>query len=71
VLVEYGGSGGKTAGPVAEQLVHALVEEGYLNDRHPDETGKTKGTGKKKAGRPRYAPEPDETPAPDRELPEA
>jgi hypothetical protein len=52
-------------------LVHALVEEGYLNDRNQDETGKTKGTGKKKAGRPRYAPEPDETPAPDRELPEA
>ncbi|MFZ4697850.1 MAG: peptidoglycan D,D-transpeptidase FtsI family protein [Phycisphaerales bacterium] len=71
VLVEYGGSGGKTAGPVAEQLVHALVEEGYLNDSHADEGGKTKGTGKKKAGRPRYAPEPDETPAPDRELPEA
>jgi penicillin-binding protein 2 len=30
VVVEHGGSGGKTAGPVAEQVVHALLDEGYL-----------------------------------------
>ncbi len=30
VLVEYGGSGGRVAGPIAEQTVHALVAEGYL-----------------------------------------
>lgn len=30
VLVEYGGSGGKVAGPVANQILHALKAEGYL-----------------------------------------
>ena len=30
VIVEYGGSGGRTAGPVANQIIHALQVEGYL-----------------------------------------
>lgn len=30
VLIEYGGGGGRVAGPVASQVVHALIEEGYL-----------------------------------------
>jgi len=30
VMVEYGGSGGRVAGPIANQIVHALQEEGYL-----------------------------------------
>lgn len=30
VLVEYGGSGGKTAGPIAAQIIRALVAEGHL-----------------------------------------
>jgi penicillin-binding protein 2 len=30
VLVEYGGSGGKTAGPIAAEIVRGLVREGYL-----------------------------------------
>lgn len=30
VLIEYGGSGGHVAGPVANEVIHALVEEGYL-----------------------------------------
>ena len=30
VFVEHGGSGGKCAGPVANQVIHALVQEGYL-----------------------------------------
>jgi penicillin-binding protein 2 len=30
VIVEYGGSGGKVAGPVANQIVRALAAEGYL-----------------------------------------
>ena len=30
VLVEYGGSGGRVAGPIANQVVHALRAEGYL-----------------------------------------
>ena len=32
-LVEYGGSGGVAAGSVAERVVQALVEEGYLTPR--------------------------------------
>jgi penicillin-binding protein 2 len=30
VLVEYGGSGGRVSGPVANQVLHALKTEGYL-----------------------------------------
>lgn len=30
VIVEYGGSGGRTAGPVANQIIHAMQSEGYL-----------------------------------------
>lgn len=30
VMMEYGGSGGKVSGPIANQIVHALVAEGYL-----------------------------------------
>ena len=30
VIVEYGGSGGRVAGPVANQIIHALQAEGYL-----------------------------------------
>lgn len=30
VIVEYGGSGGRVSGPIANQVVHALVAEGYL-----------------------------------------
>lgn len=30
VVVEHGGSGGRVAGPVANQVVHALIAEGYL-----------------------------------------
>lgn len=30
VLVEYGGSGGKVAGPLAAQVIRALQQEGYL-----------------------------------------
>jgi penicillin-binding protein 2 len=30
VMMEYGGSGGKVSGPITNQIVHALVEEGYL-----------------------------------------
>lgn len=30
VLVEYGGSGGRTAGPIANQIIRALQTEGYL-----------------------------------------
>jgi cell division protein FtsI/penicillin-binding protein 2 len=30
VMMEYAGSGGKVSGPIANQVVHALVAEGYL-----------------------------------------
>ena len=30
VLVEYGGSGGSTAGPIAKKLLEACQEDGYL-----------------------------------------
>jgi len=30
VLVEHGGSGGRVAGPIANQILHALKTEGYL-----------------------------------------
>ena len=30
VVVEHGGSGGRVAGPVANQVVWALIAEGYL-----------------------------------------
>jgi len=30
VMVEYGGSGGRVSGPVANQIIHALRSEGYL-----------------------------------------
>ncbi|MHC5007333.1 MAG: penicillin-binding transpeptidase domain-containing protein [Planctomycetota bacterium] len=30
VIVEYGGSGGRTAGPIANQIIRALQAEGYL-----------------------------------------
>lgn len=30
VIVEYGGSGGRTAGPIANQIIHALQAHGYL-----------------------------------------
>jgi penicillin-binding protein 2 len=30
VLLEHGGSGGKSAGPIANQVIRALISEGYL-----------------------------------------
>jgi penicillin-binding protein 2 len=33
VIVEYGGSGGRVAGPIANQIIHALQREGYLPER--------------------------------------
>ena len=30
VVVEYGGSGGRTAGPIADQIIRALQAEHYL-----------------------------------------
>lgn len=30
VVVEHGGSGGRVAGPIGNQVVHALIAEGYL-----------------------------------------
>lgn len=30
VVAEYGGSGGRVSGPIANQIIHALIAEGYL-----------------------------------------
>lgn len=30
VVIDYGGSGGKVSGPICNQIVHALMAEGYL-----------------------------------------
>jgi penicillin-binding protein 2 len=35
VVVEYGGSGGKVSGPIANQIVHALQNERYLPGKQP------------------------------------
>jgi penicillin-binding protein 2 len=35
VVVDHGGSGGKVAGPVANQVVYALASEGYLPNLKP------------------------------------
>ncbi len=32
VVVDYGGSGGRVSGPINNQVVHALIAEGYLPD---------------------------------------
>lgn len=31
VVVDYGGSGGRVSGPISNQIVHALIQEGYLS----------------------------------------
>lgn len=36
VLVEYGGSGGKVAGPIAAQVIRAMIAEGYLEGSASD-----------------------------------
>ena len=30
VVIDYGGSGGKVSGPITNQIIHALIAEGYL-----------------------------------------
>lgn len=35
VVVEYGGSGGSVAGPIVNQIIHALRHEGYLGELPP------------------------------------
>ena len=35
VVVEYGGSGGRVAGPIANQVIHALQRTGYLPGAEP------------------------------------
>ncbi|MCH2138386.1 MAG: hypothetical protein MK074_04980 [Phycisphaerales bacterium] len=35
VLVEYGGSGGRVAGPIADQVIHALQSTGWISGELP------------------------------------
>lgn len=44
VVVEHGGSGGRTAGPIVNQIIHALQIEGYLPGDSAD-SGATSGGG--------------------------
>jgi hypothetical protein len=30
VVMDYAGSGGKVSGPICNQIIHALIAEGYL-----------------------------------------
>ncbi len=39
VVIDHGGSGGKVAGPIANQVVRALVAEGYLPKIDPKDVG--------------------------------
>jgi penicillin-binding protein 2 len=41
-VVEYGGSGGKVAGPVVNQVLHALKAEGYLEPKSSKSKSKSK-----------------------------
>jgi penicillin-binding protein 2 len=36
VVIDHGGSGGKVAGPLANQVIHALIAEGYLPKVNPE-----------------------------------
>ncbi len=45
VLIEYGGGGGRVAGPVANQIIHAMIDEGYLPDAPGEEAGGTVAEG--------------------------
>ena len=37
VIVEYAGSGGRVSGPINNEIIHALIEEGYLPDLSQDQ----------------------------------
>jgi penicillin-binding protein 2 len=39
VLMEYAGSGGRVSGPIANQIIHALIDEGYLRGEARAEAG--------------------------------
>jgi membrane peptidoglycan carboxypeptidase len=39
VIVEHGGHGGTTAGPIAREIIKACLAHGYLDDRPREETG--------------------------------
>jgi penicillin-binding protein 2 len=43
VVVEYGGSGSQVAGPIANQIIHALIEEGYLPEAAADDGERAAG----------------------------
>ncbi|MBX3385473.1 MAG: hypothetical protein KF768_02775 [Phycisphaeraceae bacterium] len=50
VVVDHGGSGGRCAGPIANQVVRALVREGYLPDLSPSGEVGTSGAGDMRVG---------------------
>ncbi len=52
VMMEYAGSGGKVSGPIVNQIIHALVAEGYLpggaegqrGERREQRAGESRGS---------------------------
>jgi len=67
VLVEFGGSGGKTSGPIAEQVVRALMDEGYLGE---SKDAPKKAMQKKSSDRTHFQGAPDDVTPPELEVPE-
>jgi penicillin-binding protein 2 len=45
VLMEYAGSGGRVSGPIANQLIHALIAEGYLGEMASGKSARGKAEG--------------------------
>lgn len=45
VVVDFGGSGGRVSGPIANQIVHALIQEGYLSGGGGGSGGGAAGAG--------------------------
>lgn len=43
VVIDYGGSGGRVSGPVSNQVVHALIQEGYLRGEAASATSGDRG----------------------------
>ncbi len=49
VIVEYGGSGGRVAGPIANEIVRALQDEGYLEGGAVADAGRFPGSAERGA----------------------
>lgn len=50
VVMDYAGSGGRVSGPIANQIIHALADEGYLETTEPDTTAAHAERGRRSGG---------------------